>query len=262
MPSVDSSSKPLTLSRIYGTLTIVQSVSAAVYSVYVLIHGVQLVSANFGGVELANRTLPLTRPLYQEKGTEIVLVVGSALVHLFSGIAKFGIRAYWKRFGQDTSHPALLPYHRFVGHMQVPALLLHYYLVRLLPIQKYGDSSFIDFSYIGWGLQNRPKFTYALHTTLIVGSMYHAVSGMSFIYARYLKKGKSTEKAAQVAQHSKSVEQHVLIEKYKRNQRIKKGLVAALSITLISSLVIIGKDTTKIPLRLDFESMYSKIIGL
>jgi hypothetical protein len=115
----------------------------------------------------------------------------------------------------------------------VPLAGLHYYLVRSVPIQYYGDSSFIDFGYIAWGLQNKPIFTYGLHTALAVAATYHIVSG-----TRYLLK-----KRAQKKQHW-----------------IEKSVIAGLSIAFISGLFIIGKQTKKIPLRLDFEKMYQRII--
>ncbi|KAG1466843.1 hypothetical protein G6F56_004613 [Rhizopus delemar] len=257
MSSVDQTPRTLSLTRAYNILTHVQSASAIVFSAYVVIHSTQILSANFGGVGLANRSLLLTRPFYQDKGMETVLVLGSAIVHVATGLAKFGLRVYWKQINTAT-HSSLLPYHRLIGHLQLPFIGLHYYLTRILPIQKYGDSSFIDFSYIGWGLQNRPIFTYGLHTTLVLGSVYHTVSGLSFIYSRYFKKSKLSE--PKVPQHGKSVEQQQLNFKTKHNQQLKKALVAALSLSLISGLVIIGRDTKTIPLRLDFESMYSKIL--
>ncbi|CEG71257.1 hypothetical protein RMATCC62417_07015 [Rhizopus microsporus] len=268
MPSVDNNNnnnnkKPVTLTHIYGTLTTIQSASALAFSTFVLMHGAQVISANVGGAQLANRTLLLTRPIYQDKGIETTLVVGSALVHVASGLAKFSIRLYWKQFGHNTAHPALLPYHRLVGHLQIPVVILHFYLTRLLPIERYGDSSFIDFGYIAWGLQNRPIFTYGLHITLILGSMYHAVSGVNFVFERLFGKKKMiADKTSKVSQHSKSVEQQSINNRINRQRLLKKGAFAALSLGLVSGLVIISRDTTKIPLRFDFESMYSKIVGV
>ncbi|KAI9277623.1 hypothetical protein BY458DRAFT_504633 [Sporodiniella umbellata] len=256
MAAADREQKHFTLTRAYSILTNVQSASAIAFSTFAIIHGSQIISANFGGETLANRSLLLTRPFYQDKGIETVVVLGSSIVHVVTGLAKAGVRAYWKQPANKTA-TTLLPYHRLVGYMQIPLLGFHYYLVRTLPIQKYGDSSFIDFSYIAWGLQNRPIFTYSLHTMLVMGGVYHAVSGIGFIYSRYFKKPKAV---ASVPQHSKSVEQQQNRAQSKRNQRVKRGVVAAVSFTLISGLVIIGRDTVKIPLRLDFEKMYSKLL--
>ncbi|KAI8992386.1 hypothetical protein BDB01DRAFT_710365, partial [Pilobolus umbonatus] len=163
---MSSNNSPLSLTKIYGLLTTIQSTSAALFTTFTLIHGAQVLSVNMGGVRLGNNWILMGRPFYQDERMEGILVTGSATAHILAGIGKQSIRQYWNRNKKNTNTQALLPYHHTMGYMLIPLVGLHYYLVRSIPIDYYGDSSFIDFAYIAWGLQNKPVFTYGLHIGL------------------------------------------------------------------------------------------------
>lgn len=266
MSSLGTSPRPfLSSQKAYGLLTKVQNGSAVVFSVFAVTHGLQILSANVGGSALANNWIMLGRPFYQDEHLEGILVTGSVLTHVAAGLGKLGIRLYWNNNNSTKKNPALLPYHGLTGYLLIPLAGLHYYLVRHLPIEYYGDSAFIDFGYIAWGLQNKPIFTYGLHAALVVAAAYHMVSGAKVA----IWKGKRNEKIAAAASsssgakvplHGKSVEQKKMDDKVKKNQLIRHGVVAGISVALISGLIIIGIDTKKIPLRLDFAKMYSNIV--
>lgn len=262
MSSLGTTPRPfLSLHKAYSVLTKIQAGSAVVFSVFTLIHGTQLLAANVGGAQLANHWIMVGRPIYQDQHLEGILVTGSAVTHVAAGLAKLGIKLYWnnKSTGQN---PALLPYHGLTGYLLIPLAGLHYYLIRSLPIDYYGDSAFIDFGYVAWGLQNKPIFTYGLHTALVIATAYHIVSGTKLAFQR-LGGGKKkiiSTASAKVPQHGKSVEQKSIDAKLQKRRFIKNSVVTGLSIALFSSLVIIGRDTKKIPLRLDFAKMYSRII--
>ncbi|KAI9359132.1 hypothetical protein BD770DRAFT_386653 [Pilaira anomala] len=272
MSSLGTAPRPfLSSQKAYGLLTKVQNGSAVVFSVFAVTHGLQILSANVGGSALANNWIMLGRPFYQDEHLEGILVTGSILTHVAAGLGKLGIRLYWNNNNKTTTtttmrskkNPALLPYHGLSGYLLIPLAGLHYYLVRHLPIAYYGDSAFIDFGYIAWGLQNQPLFTYGLHTALVVAAAYHMVSGAKVA----IWKGKRNEPivaaaaaTTKVPLHGKSVEQKKMDDKVKKNQLIRHGVVAGISVGLISGLIIIGIDTKKIPLRLDFAKMYSNIV--
>ncbi|CAO3624820.1 unnamed protein product [Mucor hiemalis] len=253
----------LSLQKTYNFLTKVQSGSAVIFSIFTALHGTQLLVANVGGAQLANHWIMVGRPIYQDQHLEGILVTGFAITHIVAGLAKLGIRLYWNKGTITTAaNSATLPYHGLAGYLLIPLAGLHYYLVRSLPIDYYGDSAFIDFGYIAWGLQNKPIFTYGLHTALIAAAAYHMVSGTRLAFQRLGRSKKSIPATAsgKVPQHGKSVEQKNIDTKLQKKQHIKNGIVIGVSIALFSSLVIIGRDTKKIPLRLDFAKMYSRLI--
>jgi hypothetical protein len=261
MSSFGTEPRPfLSLSKTYGLLTKVQNASAYVFTSFTVIHGAQLLAANVGGSRLSNHWILLGRPFYQDEHLEKVLVTGSALAHVLAGLAKAGIRLYWNRNNNKSisKQPStLLPYHHLAGYALIPLTGLHFFLVRSLPIDYYGDSAFIDFGYVAWGLQNKPVFTYGLHTALIVGASYHMVSGAKQLFKR---KSKKQVPESKIPQHSRAVEQKKADDRHRKQQMIQKGVVVGLSLALISSMIIIGNDTKKIPLRLDFAKMYARII--
>ncbi|KAI7895006.1 uncharacterized protein EV154DRAFT_477781 [Mucor mucedo] len=223
MSSLGTSPRPfLSLQKTYGILTKVQAGSAVVFSTFVVMHGAQIVSANVGGSSLANNWIMLGRPFYQDEHLEGLLVTGSALTHVAAGLAKLGIRLYWNKKTGQGSH--LLPYHAATGYALIPLAGLHYYLVRHLPVDYYGDSSFIDFGYIAWGLQNKPVFTYGLHLALVVAGVYHSVSGIQVALGQLKKKKKPSH--TKIPQHGKSVEQQKINEEVSKKHMWKGGLVA------------------------------------
>ncbi|KAI8987902.1 hypothetical protein BDF20DRAFT_998444 [Mycotypha africana] len=269
------------LTKTYRLLTKAQNASAVAFSTFAVIHGAQVLVANVGGTRSANRWIILGRPFYQDEHLEGLLVTGSAVVHVVTSLSKLTIRYYWRRrklsapsaeaastdkaTEKNSSSAQLstntLPYHRWTGYVLIPLVGIHYYLVRSIPLQYYGDSSFIDFGYIAWGLQNKPIFTYTLHTTLGIAASYHFVSGLSYLFRR--RKSKSNQQSPEKLYKSGSstlASGVPLSNSSSTKNWIQKGLATTLSIGFIASIMIIGRETKKIPLRLDFEQMYKRMI--
>ncbi|KAI9283892.1 hypothetical protein BC943DRAFT_260421, partial [Umbelopsis sp. AD052] len=155
------------LHQLYNGLTIVQSASALTFSVFYVTHATQFLAAPFGGIEASNKYLLLGRPLYQDEHLEPILVTGAASVHVLSGLAKGAIRQYWKRNSTADFTPRSTVYHRRAGYALIPLVALHYTIARDLPQKYFGDSTFLDYSYIAFLLQKYPAATYIGHAALI-----------------------------------------------------------------------------------------------
>ncbi|KAI8351775.1 hypothetical protein EDC96DRAFT_518424 [Choanephora cucurbitarum] len=235
----------LTTQKAYQLLTKVQNASAIAFTTFSILHGAQIIAANIGGARLSNHWILLGRPFYQDQHTEGLLVTGAGLLHVLAGLGKYGLRVYWKQPTNNT--------HRAMGYLLIPLMGLHYYLVRYLPVQYYGDSSFIDFGYVAWGLQNRPVITYSLHTALILTATYHIVGGIQKLLQKPIQTPRS------VPQHGHNITHQEIEGQLRHKRRLQKGVIAGISIALISGMVIIGLDTKKIPLRHDFEQMYNTL---
>ncbi|KAI8382270.1 hypothetical protein BD560DRAFT_386127 [Blakeslea trispora] len=236
----------LTTQKAYQLLTKVQNASAIAFTTFSIIHGAQIMAANIGGARLSNHWILLGRTFYQDQHTEGLLVTGAGLLHVLAGLGKYGLRVYWKQPANDT--------HRAMGYFLIPLMGLHYCLVRYLPIQYYGDSSFIDFGYVAWGLQNRPVMTYGLHTALILTATYHIVGGIQKLFHKPTQTPSSS-----VPQHGHNITHQQVQRQLRHKRRWQKSIIAGISIVLISGMVVIARDTKKIPLRHDFEQMYNTL---
>ncbi|OAD67451.1 hypothetical protein PHYBLDRAFT_174145 [Phycomyces blakesleeanus NRRL 1555(-)] len=253
---------PLSLRRpkIYSFLTFVQSASALSFSTFAVIHGVQIVIAAINGVDSANQSLLLARPLYQDQNLEAVLVTGAATIHVLAGLVKSTvvIRRPWKTLvalSSQAPHPQsnlesqtqtqLFRFHSLSGLVLIPLVGFHHHLVRRLPARYFGDSAFVDFGLISWGLQNRAYFTWGLHTLLIGAAVYHGVSGAALTWRRVF----GTKAKAKTKIKTKS---------YCSSGLTKKIVGAGIGCALIAGLVAIGR-TKKIPLRREYKAIYDMI---
>ncbi|CAG8477256.1 5379_t:CDS:1, partial [Paraglomus brasilianum] len=93
--SSTTSGRP-TLPQAYGYLTIVQSGTAIVFSTVLVTHLSAIALANFGGIHLTNKAIILGRVFYQNRLLEPIVVFGAFWGHVLSGLAKRGIKLYWK----------------------------------------------------------------------------------------------------------------------------------------------------------------------
>ncbi|KAM3578612.1 hypothetical protein VKS41_008996 [Umbelopsis sp. WA50703] len=242
------------LPQIYGTLTVIQSASALTFSAFYFTHATQFLAAPFGGIELSNKYLLLGRPLYQDEHLEPLLVTGSAVVHVLSGLAKGAIRLYWGRKGGDRQRNATrLPYHRFAGYALMPILTVHYTAVRDLPRQHFGDSAFLDYSYISFMLQSHPAVAYVGHAALVSLASYHVVGGMKFAIDSVFKRRRQGEsiKVAKTEPQSSTID-------LRRIQILTSLSVSALA---VYGIYVIGK-VEKIPLRHEYAKIYQRLISL
>ncbi|KAG0170247.1 hypothetical protein DFQ28_002200 [Apophysomyces sp. BC1034] len=232
--------------KLYSALNFVQSASALTFSTFAVIHGAQIAAAAVYGIDVADRWLLLGRPFYQDQNLEGILVTGSAAVHILSSVAK-------KALGHKSSMTVVLPHHSWTGFVLVPLTALHFVLARKLPAKYFGDSAFVDFGHIAWGLQNWPIFTYGLHGALIGASAYHIVSGTSIAIQRVFGK-------------SRKIEQRNLL-KPKQTKRYQQrntapfttAVAAVIGLVLCGGLVAIGQ-AKKIPLRRDYAKIYQILV--
>ncbi|CAG8537533.1 32064_t:CDS:1, partial [Racocetra persica] len=92
----------VTVSKIYGYLTLVQVGTAAVFTTFLVTHLSATALATIGGIELTNKTIVLGRVYYQNSFLEPIVVAGSIWGHIISGLIKRGIKLYWKYKKQDV----------------------------------------------------------------------------------------------------------------------------------------------------------------
>ncbi|KAF7725135.1 hypothetical protein EC973_000387 [Apophysomyces ossiformis] len=250
MPATDSNRPATSTSRIklYNALNFIQSASALTFSTFAVIHGAQIAAAAVYGVDVADRWLLLGRPFYQDQHLESILVTGSVAVHIVSSIAK-------KSLGHKSSTTVVLPFHSGTGVALIPLTTLHYLLARTLPAKHFGDSAFVDFGHIAWGLQNWPILTYGLHSALIGASAYHIISGTSIAIQRVFGRSRKNEQGDPLKKNQ--------LESFKQRSivPIKPVVVGVISLFLLGGLIVVGQ-TKKIPLRKEYAQIYQMWIPL
>ncbi|RIB23939.1 hypothetical protein C2G38_2071373 [Gigaspora rosea] len=103
--NTNTNSSPLpivTVSKVYGYLTLVQAGTAVVFTTFLVTHLSATAVAVIGGIELTNKTIVLGRVYYQNRLLEPIIVFGSLWGHVLSGLIKRGIKLYWKYKKQDV----------------------------------------------------------------------------------------------------------------------------------------------------------------
>jgi hypothetical protein len=237
------------LHQLYNGLTIVQSASALTFSVFYITHATQFLAAPFGGIEASNKYLLLGRPLYQDEHLEPILVTGAASVHILSGLAKGAIRQYWKRNSTTDLTPRSTVYHRRAGYALIPLVALHYTVARDLPQKYFGDSTFLDYSYIAFLLQNYPAITYIGHTALISIASFHIAAGMN-VAVKQLR----GHKKQQQHQNDMQATSKPLVDP----KRIPVYVSLVVSGLTLGGLYVLGR-TEKIPLRREYARIIQRI---
>jgi hypothetical protein len=100
--SGSGSAARITLPKVYGYLTIVQTGTAVVFSTFLATHLSAPALSVVGGIDLTNRTIVFGRVYYQNKFLEPLVVFGALIGHVAAGIAKRSIKIYWKYKKQDA----------------------------------------------------------------------------------------------------------------------------------------------------------------
>jgi Protein of unknown function (DUF1691) len=236
------------LHQLYNGLTIVQSASALTFSVFYVTHATQFLAAPFGGIEASNKYLLLGRPLYQDEHLEPILVTGAASVHVLSGLTKGAIRQYWKRNSTVDLTPRSTVYHRRAGYALIPLVALHYTIARDLPQKYFGDSTFLDYSYISFLLQKYPAFTYIGHTALISIASFHIAAGMN-VAVNQLRGHKKHQQ-----QKDKQATSMPLVDP----KRIPVYVSLVVTGLTLGGLYVLGR-TEKIPLRREYARIIQSI---
>ncbi|KAI8330593.1 hypothetical protein BC941DRAFT_440247 [Chlamydoabsidia padenii] len=237
MSSTDTSSPDLSSTRtiiykVYGVANKVQAITAVGFTTFAVMHGLQIATAAFRGVEAADSALLMTRPIYQDAHLEGWIVTGSVAWHLAAGMTKSILQPYLN-INKKKESSNLIRYHDVTGQLLVPLLAGHYYLARGMPIKTMGDSAFVDFGIIAWGLQNKPFISWVWHTALIGVGVYHMVGGAQLACQRTFGCGKNKEKSS----------------------RTQGMVVVGISAVLLAGLVATSR-LDKIPLRREYQDIY------
>ncbi|KAI8069399.1 hypothetical protein BC940DRAFT_297630 [Gongronella butleri] len=235
------------LFKVYNVAHKTQAVSAVGFSTFALVHGLQVAAGAVGGAERADRLLLLTRPFYQDAHLEGVLVTGSVAVHVVAGAVKSTIQSIYQI---DASKAKPSKYHGVTGQLLVPLVAAHYYLVRGMPLRTMGDSAFVDFGIVAWGLQNRPVLTYGLHLLLIGTAVHHMLRGAPVALTRTFRSA-----ASLTAAPTKSTTQS---SSNACRSRIPTCLIWTTGVVLVVGVWSISK-IDKIPLRREYSAIYTSL---
>lgn len=231
--------------KVYGVANRVQAITAVGFTAFAVMHGFQIATGALSGVAAADSALLLTRPIYQDAHLEGWIVTGSVIWHLLAGTTKSILKPYLNitdTNGKGTATTPLVRYHDVTGQLLVPLLAGHYYLARGMPIKTMGDSAFVDFGIIAWGLQNKPVITWVWHTALIGVGVYHMVGGMQLALQRTFGGRAKKAEAGRKRLVSKT-----------------QGVVLGISTILIAGLVATSR-MDKIPLRREYQDIYSQLL--
>ncbi|ORZ24537.1 hypothetical protein BCR42DRAFT_403143 [Absidia repens] len=261
--------------KVYGVANKVQAITAVSFTTFAVMHGLQIATGAFFGVEDADQTLLLTRPIYQDAHLEGVIVTGSLVWHVVAGMAKSTIQ-YCLNMNDDNNNNnnnsknnssndkkqlGVLPYHDLTGQLLVPLAAGHYYLARGMPLKTMGDSAFVDFGIIAWGLQNRRVITWGWHAALIGVGVYHMVGGAQLAFSRTFRRGRRKGAAAEQKQKEQQStttgagDEGGLL----KSVTITHGLVVGISTVLLMGLVATSR-VGKIPMRREYQEIYSHLL--
>ncbi|TFK69654.1 hypothetical protein BDN72DRAFT_596050 [Pluteus cervinus] len=185
-------------------LTIIAHGSAPFLSTFLLVHLSAPILANFGGSELASKTMLLGREYYQTSFGEKYLLLGPLVVHSLSGLSK--------RLISTLSSNRTSPNANGDGNQAIPKprpfssllsvtgyslaflfLPIHYLTHRViptnpsLPIDAFGPSE-LDYEFVKAGLHKWPKTSSFLYGGLVAFSVLHAVGGSDVIWKTWKNK--------------------------------------------------------------------------
>ena len=138
----------------------------------------------------ASTYLLLTRPFYQSRLLEPLVVTIPLTTHILSGIALRFLRRQQalSRYGtlpttKRTSSPwPTLSFSSITGYALLPLALSHTFLNRILPLIYEGGSSDISLEYVGHGIARSPVVLTVAYFLLVTVGVAHGVWG----WARWL----------------------------------------------------------------------------
>ena len=160
----------ITLDR---SLTAIQSVSAVSFGAFLLLH-VPASAASALGESQATQLMLIGRELYQSDYLE-PLFLGSAVIHLSSGLLRRLHRHGWKSFRS-------LSLHALSGYMLVPLVSFHVFLHRWLPL-KMDIANDISYSFTSLFLQQYPALAWT-HYSLISSQSIYSFSSLLLMCLR------------------------------------------------------------------------------
>ncbi|KAK6341735.1 hypothetical protein TWF696_008800 [Orbilia brochopaga] len=131
-------------------------------------------------LETAENSLILSRVLYQNRFLEPTLVVGSLGVHVLSGVALRIIQRVrqYRRYDRIVWIKDLDLVH-LTGYALIPTVMVHFGIVRGLPLVIDGGSEGIGISFIAHGFSVFRYISWTVYGSLATLGAYHAVQGLS-----------------------------------------------------------------------------------
>ncbi|CAO3599889.1 unnamed protein product [Absidia cylindrospora] len=157
----------------------------------------------------------------------------------------------------NNDKSGVLPYHDLTGQLLVPLAAGHYYLARGMPLKTMGDSAFVDFGIIAWGLQNKRAMTWGWHAALIGVGVYHMVGGAQLAFRRTFRRGRKGDAA--VDQITKEPSSATSDGGLLKSMTVTHGLVVGISTVLLMGLVATSR-VGKIPMRREYQEIYSHLL--
>ncbi|KAL1925257.1 uncharacterized protein VTP21DRAFT_140 [Calcarisporiella thermophila] len=242
--------------RLYSHLTTLQSISGLGFTVTLVVHSTAICLAPLG-LDKANGAMLLGRELYQTR-LEPLLVHGAIAGHVVAGVGKRLILRHLRKRrgkGRDLKKEAAtvnadelkgtLRYHAETGYLLIPILGVHLILNRHLPLSHFGDSAFLDFTFVTAALERYPICTSLGLSGLSLLGVYHCVSGLPVIWRRL---------------HSSESEKGT-------HKRLKRkwsyGAAFGWSALMVVGLMAIGgvfsSRRIKIPLRRDYYAIMDRV---
>jgi len=168
-------------------LTRLQKYSSYAFSVFASLHitNTSIIPLLTGSVSVADSYLLLTRPYYQSRPFEPLLVAAPLAVHIVSGLA---LRFYRRRqtvlrYGAESRSerrtlrwPAVSGISA-LGLALVPLALGHAYINRVIPIWYEGSSANVGLEGVSHGFARHPIISFAGFTVLVTTAVWHFTWG-------------------------------------------------------------------------------------
>lgn len=129
--------------------------------------------------EAGNQALMFTNAIYQNPAVEPILITGSLLTHILSGMT---LRIYRLVRSKNLYERWLSPISKLnpvsvAGYLALPMVCSHYYLTRWLPKHVLGDSSLISLDYIANSLADHPLLATTSMLSMLSLVLYHSIWG-------------------------------------------------------------------------------------
>lgn len=177
-------------------LTSTQNCSALIFSIFLGVHLASPILASVGGITAADNTLLVGRAWYLP--SETLTIYLPLALHLSSSLAKRLI-IYVK-----TRRPPPITSHLVTGWILPWIVVPHIASHRLVPARSAPPISSLSpselgYEYVGWGIKQRPLWSYVTYLALVGIASWHAGVGMMKIVS-WLKRGRGGKGAVRPVQ--------------------------------------------------------------
>jgi hypothetical protein len=164
-----------------------QKYSSYAFSIFGLIHitNTAIIPLVTRSVASSETYLLLTRPYYQSRIQEPLLIVAPLAIHILSGVALrvYRRRQNARRYGAESraerrgiKWPAVSGTSA-LGYTLIPLVLGHTFVVRGLPLWYEGSSANSGLGFVAHGFSRLPLSSVVGYTTLVVVGVWHIAWG-------------------------------------------------------------------------------------